>query len=56
MEFLGGNSGASLVGSGSGTVRQTSGFDIKISSATQSLGASDLLRQVEQLIAAAKKK
>ena len=54
MESLGGNSGAGMVGRGSSTVRWTGSFGVQGSSKAQNLGTTNLFRQVEQLIVAAK--
>ena len=51
MEFLGGNSGSSMICSGSGPSRQSGSFGVQGSSTTWSLGSADLLKYIEQLMA-----
>ena len=56
MEFLGGSSGAGIVGGYAGDAGQSGSFGAQGTGATQVYGAANLLKQLEQLIAAAKNK
>ena len=55
MEFLGTNSGSNMVGGGSIAVGQSGSFGSQRPSIAKSVDTSDLLIQVNQLMAAAKK-
>ena len=55
MDFLGGSSSASMLGSGSSTSGQIGRFVAQGSGTAYVQGAADLLKQVKQLMAAAKK-
>ena len=55
MEFLGENSGAALVGGGISSSEQSSALGVLGSSPAYNSGTTDLLRQVEQFMVAAKK-
>ena len=56
MEFIGANSGLSMVFSSAGAIGQSAGFGVQGFGATNSSGITDLLRQLKQFMVATKKK
>ena len=56
MEFLGTSTSTSIFGRGTGTAVQSGGFRALGSGAAQNSGVTNLLKQVEQLLAASNEK